>query len=169
MDEQRYEIQEGVQRSKAAWLCGYETIPAQVNGFGTVINVPLKSLLSPKPIIETNGPRGADWGVIYRMNSNFFDSVIRAIHRVITSTRTLAYFNADSQQIARILDYADPLGSVPVGHFPAATEEERIALFRQRLQDIEDTFLGFEGLVASFDQNMKREQPQRELMTALAA
>ncbi len=26
MDEQTYEIREGVRRSKAAWLCGHETI-----------------------------------------------------------------------------------------------------------------------------------------------
>lgn len=30
MDEQLYEIQDGVRRAKAAWLCGYETIPAQI-------------------------------------------------------------------------------------------------------------------------------------------
>ena len=28
MDEQLYEIQEGVRRAKAAWLCGKETISA---------------------------------------------------------------------------------------------------------------------------------------------
>jgi hypothetical protein len=31
------------------------------------VQVPLAVLLSPKTRIEDNGPRGASWGVIYRM------------------------------------------------------------------------------------------------------
>ena len=67
MDEQLYEIQDGVRRAKAAWLCGHETIPAQIDGLGEVMQVPLAVLLSPKIRIENNGPRGGSWGVIYRM------------------------------------------------------------------------------------------------------
>ncbi len=100
------------------------------------------------------------------MNSTFFDSVIRATHRVITLVRFFAYKNTDPQTLARMLDYADPLGFVLMEHFPAGTEEERVALFRQRLQDIEDTFDGFNGLVAGFDQDMRRGQPARELAAA---
>jgi len=37
MDEQLYEIEEGVRRSKAAWLCGRETIAAQIDGLGDSI------------------------------------------------------------------------------------------------------------------------------------
>lgn len=66
MDEQLYEIQEGVRRAKAAWLCGRETIAATVGGIGDIIQVPVKSLLSPKPVIEDTGPRGGDWGRAYR-------------------------------------------------------------------------------------------------------
>ena len=90
------------------------------------------------------------------MNSNFFDSVIRATNSVITTVRFHAYKNMEPQMLARMLDYADPLGFVLLDHFPAKNEEERISLFRQRLQDIENTFPGFNGLVASFDENMKR-------------
>ena len=104
------------------------------------------------------------------MNSNFFDSVIRAIHRVITTVRSHAYQNTDPQTLARMLDYADPLGFVLMDHYPAEDQAERISLFRQRLQDIEDTFQGFNGLVASFDANMKRgesvPEQSRELATA---
>ena len=104
------------------------------------------------------------------MNSNFFDSVIRATHRVITTVRFHAYKNADPQTLARMLDYADPLGFVLMDHHPAKNEAERISLFRQRLQDIEDTFQGFSGLVASFDENMKRgehvPEQTRELVAA---
>ena len=67
MDEQLYKIQEGVRRAKAAWLCGRETIAAQVDGLGDIIQVSIASLRSPKSRIEDNGPRGASWGVIYRM------------------------------------------------------------------------------------------------------
>ncbi len=67
MDEQLYEIQEGVRRSKAAWLCGHETIAARIDGLGAVIQAPIAALRSPKSRIEDNGPRGASWGVIYRM------------------------------------------------------------------------------------------------------
>ena len=66
MDEQLYEIREGVRRAKAAWLCGHETIPAQVDGLGAIISVPLNLLRSPKTIIEDYGSRGADWGLVYR-------------------------------------------------------------------------------------------------------
>lgn len=67
MDEQLYEIQEGVRRAKAAWRCGHERIAARIDGGGEIIQVPIASLLSPKPSIEDKGPRGASWGVIYRM------------------------------------------------------------------------------------------------------
>lgn len=65
MDEQLYEIQEGVRHSKAAWLCGRETILAQVDGLGGIISIPLRCLRSPKAIIEDYGSRGADWGLVY--------------------------------------------------------------------------------------------------------
>ena len=39
----------------------------QIDGLGTVIQVPLAALRSPKLRIEDNGPRGASWGMIYRM------------------------------------------------------------------------------------------------------
>ena len=67
MDEQSSRIDEGVRRAKAAWLCGQETIAAQINGLGEVIQVPLAALLSLKERIEDRGPRGGTWGVIYRM------------------------------------------------------------------------------------------------------
>ncbi len=103
------------------------------------------------------------------MNSNFFDSVIRATNSVITAIRFHAYKGADSQTLARMLDYADPLGFVLMDHFPAKSEEERIIEFRQRLQDVEDTFSGFNGLVARFDENMKRGEMNSEPARELAA
>ncbi len=66
MDEQRYEIQEGVRRAKAAWLCGQETIAARIDGLGDVIEVLIEALRSPKTRIEDTGPRGGSWGRIYR-------------------------------------------------------------------------------------------------------
>ncbi len=72
MDEQLYEtqvyeIQDGVRRAKAAWLCGQETIPAQTGGAGPIIQIPLKNLRSPhKDVINATGVRGLDWGKMYR-------------------------------------------------------------------------------------------------------
>ncbi len=67
MDEKLYEIQDGVRRAKAAWLCGYETVPAQIGDDPQVLDLPLASLRSPyKDTINTIGPRGADWGITYR-------------------------------------------------------------------------------------------------------
>ena|SRR5665213_2405029 len=67
MDEQFYEIQDGVRRAKAAWLCGYETIPAQIGDDAQIVELPLLRLRSPyKDFIDTSGPRGADWGLTYR-------------------------------------------------------------------------------------------------------
>ena len=64
MGDKTYEIVEGVRRAKAALRCGRETITARMDGEDDVIQVPISSLLSPKPLIEDNGPRGASWGVI---------------------------------------------------------------------------------------------------------
>ena len=62
-----YEIQDGVRRAKAAWLCGRETIPAQVGGRGPVYEVALNNLRSPhKDLIDAKGVRGIDWGITYR-------------------------------------------------------------------------------------------------------
>lgn len=66
MDEQLYEIREGVRRAKAAWLCGQKTILAQVEESNEVVSIPLRCLRSPKTIIEDYGSRGADWGLVYR-------------------------------------------------------------------------------------------------------
>ena len=66
MDEQLYQIQEGVRRAEAAWLCGHENILAQVDGRGDTVSIPLRCLRSPKAIIEDYGSRGADWGLVYR-------------------------------------------------------------------------------------------------------
>lgn len=67
MDEQLYEIQDGVRRAKAAWLCGHKTIPAQIGGAGPILQIPLKNLRSPhKDFIAATGVRGLDWGKTYR-------------------------------------------------------------------------------------------------------
>jgi len=68
-----------------------------------------------------------------------------------------------------MLDYADPLGFVLMAHHPAKSDAERVSLFRQRLQDIEDTFEGFSGLVAGFDENMKRGERVSETPRELAS
>lgn len=66
MDEQLYEIQEGVRRAKAAWLCGRETIEAQVSG-GPIFSVSLRSLRSPhKDEIDISGLGGMRWDRVLR-------------------------------------------------------------------------------------------------------
>lgn len=103
------------------------------------------------------------------MNSNFFDSGIRAIHRVITGTRLLGYENADPQLIARVLDHADALGFMLMNDFRDFEGEETPVLFRRHLEGIEDAFQGFNGLVASFDNNMTRGESVPEQTRELAA
>ncbi len=71
--------------------------------------------------------------------------------------------------LARMLDYADPLGFVLMEHHPVENEADRVSQFRQRLQDIEDTFQGFTGLVAGFDENMKRGESAPRQARELAA
>ena len=104
------------------------------------------------------------------MNSHFFDSAIRAIHRVIILPRYLGYKNTDPQVLARILDYADALGFMLMNDFRAEDGEETPSLFRRHLQGIEETFDGFQGLTRAFDENMKRGEATqgRELATANA-
>lgn len=103
------------------------------------------------------------------MNSNFFDSGIRAVHRVIIGTRLLGYKNTDPQLIARILDHADALGFMLMDDFRDFEGEETSVLFRRHLQGIEDAFDGFDYLVASFDENMKRGESVPKQARELAA
>ena len=56
MDEQLYEIQDGVRRAKATWLCGYETISAQIGDDAQIVELPLRRLRSPK-ILSTRQAR----------------------------------------------------------------------------------------------------------------
>ncbi len=106
------------------------------------------------------------------MNSNFSDSAIRAIHRVITLTRYLGYKNTDPQILAHILDHADALGFMLMNDFRAEDGEDTSSLFRRHLQGIEDQFEGFQGLTQAFDENMKRgetiQAQTRELTAANA-
>jgi hypothetical protein len=103
------------------------------------------------------------------MNSNFFDSAIRAIHRVIILTRYLGYKNTDPQVLARILDHADALGFMLMDDFRAEDGEQTPSLFRRHLQGIEEKFDGFQGLTRAFDENMKRGETGHEQMRELAA
>ena len=106
------------------------------------------------------------------MNSNFFDSALRATHRVIVIMRYLGYKNTDPQLLARILDHADPLGFMLMNDFRPESGEELPSLFRAHLQEIEEKFEGFTGLTASFDANMRRGESvpgqTRELAAANA-
>lgn len=103
------------------------------------------------------------------MNSNFYDSGIRAIHRVITSTRFLGYKNTDPQTLASILDHADALGFMLMDDFHDYDGRETVPLFRLHLQDIENKFEGFQGLTQSFDENMARVKHSAKPAAELAA
>ena len=178
MDDQLYEIEAGVRRAKAAWLCGHDTIAARIGGIGEVVQVAIKNLRSPKMVIEDGGPRGASWGVIYCMTrrgqelppidvvpGNFgtpiadvevqadelelFRQRHSAMHKVIIKARFLAYKNTDPQILARILDHADPLGFMLMDDFQPEGGEDLPSLFRCHLQEIEEKFDGFSGLVTS--------------------
>ena len=106
------------------------------------------------------------------MNSNFLDSGIRAIHKVVIVPRGLAYENSDPHLLARILDHADALGFMLMADFRDFEGEDTPSLFRRHLQGIEETFDGFKGLTYTFDENMKRgeanSQQPRELAAASA-
>ena len=94
------------------------------------------------------------------MNSNFYDSGIRAIHSVIIVTRFLGYKNTSPQTLASILDHADMLGCMLMDDFRDYEDWDTVSLFRLHLQDIEDKFEGFQGLAQTFDENMRRtKQP----------
>jgi hypothetical protein len=171
MDKEIYEIVEGMRRAKAALRCGRETITAQIDGYGEVIQVPLSSLLLSSSWVISVRP--SQMWRLQKMNSNFSDSAIRAIHRVIILTRHLGYKNTDPQVLARILDHADALGFMLMNDFQAEDGEETSSLFRRHLQGIEEKFDGFQGLTQTFDENMQRSQAiseqKRERITAIAA
>lgn len=62
-EETIYEIRDGVRRAKAAWLCGRETIAAQIGDAGPIIPILLENLRSPhKDTIEATGVRGLELG-----------------------------------------------------------------------------------------------------------
>jgi len=54
---QTYEISDGVRRAKAADLAGHEMIWAVVEGEATERRAPVRSLLSPKRVIDICTPR----------------------------------------------------------------------------------------------------------------
>jgi len=65
MGGQLYEIQDGVRRAKAAWLCGQGDDPRPLGRHRRHSARPTGKP-SPKAMIGNSGPRGADWGGIYR-------------------------------------------------------------------------------------------------------
>lgn len=103
------------------------------------------------------------------MNSNFYDSGIRAIHKVITSARFLGYKNTSPQTLASILDHADALGFMLMDDFRDYEGRETDSLFRLHLQDIENKFDGFQGLTRAFDENMARAKHSAQSVAELAA
>ena len=61
-EETIYETRDGVRRAKAAWLCGRESISAQIRAIGEVIEVSLANLRSlEKDEISLEGMSGFRW------------------------------------------------------------------------------------------------------------
>ena len=88
---------------------------------------------------------------------------------MVIGTRLLGCKNAEPQLIARVLDHADALGFVLRDNFRDFEGEETPVLFRRHWQEIEDAFDGFDYLVASFDENIKRGESVPEQARELAA
>ena len=76
------------------------------------------------------------------------DSALSAVHRVLVRTRTHAYSGTDAQELARILDDAEYLVALMLHQGDAAD-------FRQHLEEFERKFVGFDGLVAGYDEAEK--------------
>ena len=102
------------------------------------------------------------------MNSNFYDSGIRAIHSIIVCTRFLGYKNSSPQTLASILDHADMLGCMLMDDFRDYEGWDTVSLFRLHLQDIENKFQGFQGLTQTFDENMARTEHSAKPVAELA-
>ncbi len=91
------------------------------------------------------------------MNSTSSDNALRALHTALTRVRYLAYTGSDAKQIGRILDAVEYLASI-IMRRGETSEEEYLADFRLHLQDIENKFQGFDGLVRVYDEGQMTAQ-----------
>ena len=89
-------------------------------------------------------------------------SALSSLQRVLVRTRSVAYGGCASKTVGDIMDTAEYLTAILLNH-EGLSEEDALTRFRVHLQDLEDRFEGFTGLVAAFD----AERQTRSLIPAL--
>ena len=85
------------------------------------------------------------------------DNALDAVHRVLIRVRSQAYTGLGSKQIGRILDDAEYLVTI-IMRRDEYSEEEYLTDFRLHLEDIENKFSGFQGLVQAYDEGEAANQ-----------
>lgn len=89
-------------------------------------------------------------------------SALRALQRVLTLSRHLAYTGTEAKEIAGILDEAEYLVAILLHE-----EEDAIGEFRRVLQHIGAKFPAFAGVVADFDEANQQLPASSETLPAL--
>lgn len=90
------------------------------------------------------------------------NSALRALQRVLTLSRHLAYTGTEAKEIAGILDEAEYLVAILLHE-----EEEAIGEFRRVLQHIGTKFPEFAGVAADFDAANQQLPASSETLPAL--
>ena len=93
---------------------------------------------------------------------------MRALHRVLVCTRVEAYQGRDPKILGDVIDTAEYLVAV-LQNSGGRPEGECLAEFRAFLQELEERFPGYGGLVTAFDTDPQAVATQeKQLATASA-
>lgn len=92
-------------------------------------------------------------------------NAMRALHRVLVCTRFEAYEGRDPKSLGDVMDTAEYLVAILQNH-EGRPEGECLAEFRAFLQELEERFPGYDGLVAAFDTDPQAAVQERPLAMA---
>ncbi|GEM_PF-6993027 len=95
-------------------------------------------------------------------------SAMRALHQVLVCTRVEAYQGRDPKMLGDVIDTAGYLVAI-LQNSEGRPESECLAEFRAFLQELEERFPGYGGLVTAFDTDPQAAAThEKRLVTASA-
>ena len=95
-------------------------------------------------------------------------SAMRALHRVLVCTRFEAYEGRDPKILGDVMDTAEYLVAI-LQNSEGRPEGECLAEFRAFLQELEERFPGYGGLVTAFDTDPQAAAAQERRLALASA